>query len=84
MSAPLADQDRHRSLADLEAAIAKAEGTCAKYRADLEACVASGRDTRHPAAMLRLAEDRAAQLRAGRDVLAHGDLGAAGDDQGEG
>ena len=81
MSVPLANQDRHRSLADLEAAIAEAERSAARYRDELDRLPSAEAAKRRTEAMLRLAEERVARLRAGRDVLAHGDLGASGDDQ---
>jgi hypothetical protein len=60
-------------LAELEAQIAQAERTCARYRTEHEQRVRAGRDQRRPAAMLAIAEERVRHLRASREVLIAGE-----------
>lgn len=72
--------DRRGRLAELETSIAKAEATCARYRAE------NGRrdlsDRRRPQVdrLLRFAEERVAQLRASREILLRGEGAAVGDE----
>ena len=80
-SPPLAHQPRPHALADLEALIVKAERARLSSARLADRVAAAGLDPARARAMLRLAEDRLAQLHASRQVLLHGD---AGDAPGEG
>jgi hypothetical protein len=65
--------NRRRALARLDATIDEAERACAKRRAVLERLVADRRDPQAAMILLRIAEQRLAQLRASRDVLIGGE-----------
>ena len=71
VSMPAVPQPRRRAVAEIDAHIARAEVTCARYLQDLEA-FPGGRRTR---VLLRQAEERLAQLRRSREVLLAGDEG---------
>ena len=65
---PAAPQPRRKVLAELEAHIARAEEVRARYLHDLEALPAA----RRPRVLLRMAEERLAQLRRSREVVLGG------------
>ena len=62
MTAPLG------TLAEIDAAIARAEATLADYRHDLAERAAEGRDTARPRELVRLVEKRLALLHERRQI----------------
>ena len=66
---PLRQQNRHRSIAELDLEISRAERTRAKWSLDVEGMAAAGRDQRRAQAMLKMADERLDMLRGSRSVL---------------
>ncbi len=66
---PLRQQNRHRSIAELDLEISRAERTRAKWSLDVEGMAVAGRDQRRAQAMLKMADERLDMLRGSRSVL---------------
>jgi hypothetical protein len=66
-------QPRRRALAELEAQLADAEEVRARYVGQLDVRRRTGQDARRAGVLLRMTEERLAQLRRSRRVLLDGE-----------